>query len=79
MEFGTSNAVLVTDINGKTVSPSLSSEPFVVPIRVELVYRQHILREILANVTSHVSKPHIYEHRQVGQGALFQADTNSEC
>uniref|UniRef100_A0A7N6AH79 Chordin n=1 Tax=Anabas testudineus TaxID=64144 RepID=A0A7N6AH79_ANATE len=28
-------------------------EPFVVPIRVELVYRQHILREILANITSH--------------------------
>lgn len=34
---------------------SLSSEPLVVPIRVQLVYRQHVLREILANITSHVS------------------------
>lgn len=77
MEFGTGNAVLVTDINGKSVSLSLSSEPFVVPIRVELVYRQHILREILANITSHVSNTHIYQRRQFGQRALFQADTNS--
>ncbi|XP_003968786.2 chordin [Takifugu rubripes] len=29
------------------------TEPHVVPIRVQLVYRQHILREIRANVTSH--------------------------
>ncbi|CAG06381.1 unnamed protein product, partial [Tetraodon nigroviridis] len=28
-------------------------EPHVVPIRVQLVYRQHILREIQANITSH--------------------------
>uniref|UniRef100_A0A3Q3L9V9 Chordin n=1 Tax=Mastacembelus armatus TaxID=205130 RepID=A0A3Q3L9V9_9TELE len=28
-------------------------EPVLVPIRVHLVYRQHILREILANITSH--------------------------
>uniref|UniRef100_A0A665V0Y2 Chordin n=1 Tax=Echeneis naucrates TaxID=173247 RepID=A0A665V0Y2_ECHNA len=28
-------------------------EPLTVPIRVQLVYRQHILREIRANVTSH--------------------------
>uniref|UniRef100_A0A671Y310 Chordin n=1 Tax=Sparus aurata TaxID=8175 RepID=A0A671Y310_SPAAU len=28
-------------------------EPVVVPIRVQLVYRQHVLREIRANVTSH--------------------------
>lgn len=34
---------------------SLSAEPHVVPIRVQLVYRQHILREIQANITSHVS------------------------
>lgn len=34
---------------------SLSTEPHVVPIRVQLVYRQHILREIQANITSHVS------------------------
>lgn len=35
---------------------SVSAEPHVVPIRVQLVYRQHILREIRANITSHVSK-----------------------
>ncbi|XP_034722598.1 chordin [Etheostoma cragini] len=28
-------------------------EPILVPIRVQLVYRQHILREIRANITSH--------------------------
>ncbi|XP_071327938.1 chordin isoform X1 [Trachinotus anak] len=28
-------------------------EPLVVPIRVQLVYRQHVLREIRANITSH--------------------------
>lgn len=43
----------VTDINENTVS--LSSEPLLVPLRVQLMYRQHILREIRANVTSHVS------------------------
>uniref|UniRef100_A0A3Q3FU86 Chordin n=1 Tax=Labrus bergylta TaxID=56723 RepID=A0A3Q3FU86_9LABR len=29
------------------------SEPLLVPIRVQLVYRQHVLREIRANITSH--------------------------
>ncbi|KAA8593730.1 chordin [Etheostoma spectabile] len=28
-------------------------EPILVPIRVQLVYRQHILREIRVNITSH--------------------------
>lgn len=71
MEFGTGHTVLVRDINEKTVSLSLSSEPLVVPIRVELMYRQHILREILANITSHVSNTHIYQHRQFAQCGLF--------
>ncbi|KAK1899935.1 Chordin [Dissostichus eleginoides] len=29
------------------------TEPVLVPIRVQLVYRQHVLREIRANITSH--------------------------
>lgn len=33
----------------------LFSDPILVPIRVQLLYRQHILREIRANITSHVS------------------------
>lgn len=70
LEFGRGNAALVTDINGK-LSLSLSSEPFVVPIRVELVYRQHILREILANITSHVSNTHINQHRRVSSAWSF--------
>lgn len=45
---------LITDINEKTFP--CSSEPLLVPIRVQLLYRQHILREIRANITSHVSK-----------------------
>lgn len=39
-----------------TLNCSVSAEPHVVPIRVQLVYRQHVLREIRANITSHVSK-----------------------
>lgn len=30
-----------------------------VPIRVQLVYRQHVLREVRANITSHVSDTHV--------------------
>lgn len=33
----------------------LFSDPILVPIRVQLLCRQHILREIRANITSHVS------------------------
>ncbi|XP_010767507.1 chordin [Notothenia coriiceps] len=44
------------EVEGKIIKHrALFAEPVLVPIRVQLVYRQHVLREIRANITSHVS------------------------
>lgn len=59
--------------DNESIAP-LSSELLSVPIRVQLVYRQHVLREIRANITSHVSNN---THRRGTAGAFqyFVANT----